>query len=492
MKSSKNCAARNEKDIDRSRREFLRQSLYASLVAGLATGKPARTMAMSCPAVDMPRTLVNVMLQGGADFRFLFMPAPDHPDATYLKLTWEARRSLYDSVYASYTQMFGQEYDQVKDPISLQSFGIHRSARWLREQFEQGNVAIVANTYCSLNRRHDQSVLNADAGLPMLDVLDSDRSGWGGRLVEFLGRPFNAIELGTSVSTFNLGSTPGDRLAQVLHAEDMRDMALASASSTYPNSRRNILARALSAYYQGRGVETASEEPQDWPYQVFFRHHEALRAFGDRIDARLAQCQPLPNTLSNLQLQSNEFAQQCRNLFDVCQVPDELSVGVLSMNYPGWDTHDNQSTEIEGNVTDLFGSGAGLETALNAIASLPYLDVPASEQLAFYFASDFGRQIRANGSGGTDHGRGTYSILLGKPVRGGVYGEMFPQSEARQDANGQVPLQTHGADIGALTSTDRILAVAAEWVKPGAGDHVFPDARFAGNEAGVDLSLLLP
>jgi uncharacterized protein (DUF1501 family) len=378
------------------------------------------------------------------------------------------------------------------DPYSGRAIGIHRVAPWLHQQFERGKAAIVANAFCSRNRRHDQSILNADAGEPELDVLNFDRSGWGGRLVEMIGDQSNSVELGPSVSTFNKGSIPGRRLDRVVHAQDMRDVALAASEAENPGSRRSVLARSLQAYYLGRGAEVAATEAGNWPYHAFFQHHQALSEFGSRIQSSLDLCQPLPEALVNLQLSSGEFAQQCRNLFDVCQVPGALDLGVMSMNYGGWDTHNNQATEIERNLADIFGENAGLMTAMNAISSLPYQQHAAAEQLVFYFASDFGRQLVANGAGGTDHGRGTYSILIGEQIRGGVYGEIFPESESKPDLDGQVALQTAGADITGLTSTDRILSVATEWVRPGTGSLVFPEAATADNEAGVNLDLLLP
>lgn len=473
-----------------NRRNFLRQTILASVAAGVSSGIPLHALAMECQLADTPRTLINFMLKGGADLRFLFMPAPGHQNSSYRDLLWTARRSLYDTAYANYQQMFDNEYLLTTDPGTGFQFGIYRRAAWLKAQFEQGRVAIVANAFCSRNRRHDQSVLNADAGEPDFDVLNIDRDGWGGRLVEFLGNDANSVELGNSVSTFNKGSRAGARLEQVVHAQDMRNIALASPDRNSPASRRNILARALGAYYDARGQEVAAEKPANWPYHAFFQHNSALRAFGAMVEDRLAVCEPLPEDLANLQLGSAEFAQQCRNLFDVCQIPDALNLGVVSMNYDGWDTHNNEAFEIGGNLQDIFDEGAGLATTASAIETLPFLERPASSQLVFYFASDFGRQIVANGAAGTDHGRGTYSLLIGDAIRGGIYGEMFPDREARPEQGGQVPLQTHGADIEGLTSTERILEAAANWVHPGAGSAVFPNAGFSGLEPGVDFSAL--
>lgn len=473
-----------------NRRAFLRESLYSALAAGVATTIPLQAAAMDCQVADMPRTLVNLMMQGGADLRFLFMPAPNHPDAAFVQLNWTARRSLYAAEFTSYQQMFDDQYLLTTDPLGGPAFGVHRSADWLHKEIEAGRVAIVSNAFCSRNRRHDQSILNADAGSPDLDILNFDRSGWGGRLVEQLGSGANSVELAGSVSTFNKGSVTGARLSQVVHAKDMRKMALALPDSGNPASDRNVLARALQSYYAGRGPEVVVSKPANWPYHVFFQHYSAISEFGSAVEGRLYDCQALPESLLTLDLNSADFAQQCRNLYDACQIPDVLGLGVMSMSYGGWDTHDNQAVEASGNLSDLFGDGGGLATAMQAIESLPYVATPAKSQLVFYFASDFGRQIVANGTGGTDHGSGTYSLLLGEQIRGGVYGSMFPPREFNPDTDGRVPLQTAGADIEGLTSTDRILQQAADWVKPGAGEVVFPTAANASQEFNVDLGSL--
>ena len=280
-----------------TRREFLARSLVTSAGAGMAIGSPGVLFGQDCQPADMPRTIVNLMLQGGADFRFLFMPSPGHFSSRYVQQIWAARKALYPEPYPDYIQMFDNEYLAATDPLSGFNFGIHKSAGWLKAQFDNGNVALVANSFCSLNRRHDQSILNADAGEPDLDVLNFDRDGWGGRLVEYLGGLSNSVELGDSVSTFNKGSDPGNRLQRVVHAQDMRNFSLASTDAGNPASRRNILARALNAYYKARSAEVPTEKPANWPYHKFYQHHDALLAFGGPVESRLAACSPLPESL---------------------------------------------------------------------------------------------------------------------------------------------------------------------------------------------------
>jgi len=40
--------------------------------------------------------------------------------------------------------------------------------------------------------------------------------------------------------------------------------------------------------------------------------------------------------------------------------------------------------------------------------------------------TEFGRTINENGSGGTDHGRGSVQFVMGANVAGGVYGDFVP------------------------------------------------------------------
>ncbi|MEE4175433.1 MAG: DUF1501 domain-containing protein [Xanthomonadales bacterium] len=475
------------------RRDFLQHTAVAAVLSGVGLGGFSRgALADGCTVTDLPRTVVNLMLQGGADFRFLFMPAPNHPDSAYLAETWNARRGLYDLAYPDYGALFEAEYLPVIDPLSGLEFGIARSAGWLHAEFLAGNVAVVANAVCSRNRRHDQSILNADAGVPDMEVLNFDRDGWGGRLAEASGEGAFVVELGNSISVFSKGTTAGERLQQVIHAQDLRDMRLAGVNPDAPHgSRRNVLARALGSWYRGQGDTLLAEKPADWVYRPFLEHRVALDAFGAEVDARLAECGAAPEALAALNLNNAGFAQQCRNLYDACLLPDVLKQRVMSMSYGGWDTHDNEYAEITANLGDVFGTEGGFAATVPLIRELPWQDLPADEQLVFTVASDFGRQLRANGTSGTDHGSGTYTLVFGTPVRGGVYGSLFPDEEAQAGDDSRIPLRTEGADIRGRTSTERVFAAVCDWCAPGSGEQVFPNASVAEIEAPGLLDDLL-
>ena len=79
-----------------------------------------------------------------------------------------------------------------------------------------------------------------------------------------------------------------------------------------------------------------------------------------------------------------------------------------------------------------------------------------------------------------DHGRGTSMLIIGNAVRGGVYGDMFPESELER-------LDDRSSDINGLTTFDQIYARVCDWVSPGSSLSVFPDQSQSTVEAGALL-----
>lgn len=78
----------------------------------------------------------------------------------------------------------------------------------------------------------------------------------------------------------------------------------------------------------------------------------------------------------------------------------------------GWDTHVNQGAARGQLANRLASLGEGLD-ALSVGLGEAYKDT------VIVVVSEFGRTLRQNGNGGTDHGRGNVMWLLGGPVAGG-------------------------------------------------------------------------
>ncbi len=75
----------------------------------------------------------------------------------------------------------------------------------------------------------------------------------------------------------------------------------------------------------------------------------------------------------------------------------------------GWDTHSGQNTRLSTQLRGLDGLVAGLHEGLG----------PVWAQTVVLVATEFGRTVAANGTGGTDHGTGAVAMLVGGAVQGG-------------------------------------------------------------------------
>lgn len=75
----------------------------------------------------------------------------------------------------------------------------------------------------------------------------------------------------------------------------------------------------------------------------------------------------------------------------------------------GWDTHSAQASRLALRLQALDNLIAGLREGLGS----------AWAQTVVLVATEFGRTVATNGTGGTDHGTGSAAMLLGGAVRGG-------------------------------------------------------------------------
>jgi uncharacterized protein (DUF1501 family) len=78
----------------------------------------------------------------------------------------------------------------------------------------------------------------------------------------------------------------------------------------------------------------------------------------------------------------------------------------------GWDTHFNQGTDqglFARNVTDLSEAITAFWTDMGAM----------QDDITLMTMTEFGRTVKQNGTGGTDHGRASCNFILGNDVNGG-------------------------------------------------------------------------
>jgi uncharacterized protein (DUF1501 family) len=93
----------------------------------------------------------------------------------------------------------------------------------------------------------------------------------------------------------------------------------------------------------------------------------------------------------------------------------EPSVKICHVVLSGFDTHQAESTRQTALLTEV-------DVAVSAFMQ----DLAAhgqADRVVLMTWSEFGRRVNENGSAGTDHGAAAPLFIVGKPVKGGLYGE---------------------------------------------------------------------
>lgn len=514
------------------RRRFLQSALASGLLYGTGSLPALSSLAMSAPLQN--RVLANLNMSGGPDFRHLIVPEydsdPDSFSNKYWKHRWRAHgignnqsawQSRWNDDYYPIT-VGGEGWGDQEDAGSINNgttFGIWREAGWLIDMFKSGNVALVFNAVGGTNRAHDLSELMLEQGNLLSGSNDRNRSGWGGRLARSAGGNVLALTSTPRPFTFGpVGIAPGYNPNAVdnrdlVSVENSREIGLfdhdLEQNQLYRTDQK--IARAAKSYYSALHNEQIPDA-----YQKFLDHESKVREFGSLIQGRLSEpgneipgliealytgvtvngeaINPDPSTSNPRKVLRNGygFGQQIRNLYDVIVANDLLEMRVMSLDYGGWDSHANQrqvpgelttdpnnpdvSRGIESGFRDIFGGQFGANpTDSNALhggfsALWQSLSQADRNNVVVTIAGEFGRQIRDNGDAGTDHGSGNLMLVISERCNGGVYGEIFPDTEVDKydDASLGTP------DIEGRTEIDHIFAAVSDWVTPNAGRVVFP------------------
>jgi len=467
------------------RRDFLKTAIASGALYS-AGGLPlllSDVHGASFPTPSGP-IVVNITLLGGPDFRHLLPPAFNSSTSSFGYRFWRSRaRAFGISSSASAMQRHWNQRFSARTSGG-KTFGIHKNAPWLREMWDEGNVAIVNNVVGSSSRDHEHSIMVMDQGNRRTGPTDMIRSGWGGRLAQTLDA--NVISVSRTPRPFCYGAHPSGDVTRIdttklVGAHDTRQFSLYQARSSGEQAQWDdlgMLARSLRSYYASLRADMDS----DSTFAEFVDMESKVRKFGKLIDSRLKSV-PESSRFKSLRSWENSpmkfpgFGLQARNLHDALACSDILNMRVASMEMGDWDSHEGQAEMIEPNFRDLFGNNMSFDTL--------WKNLPGNvrKRVVFCFQGEFGRQLMANGENGTDHGRGNSVILIGQKVRGGIYGDMFPEDEISR-------LNRPSADINGLTAIDHVYGELCDWASPGAGDIVFPNRGNENAESGIRLDRL--
>jgi hypothetical protein len=116
----------------------------------------------------------------------------------------------------------------------------------------------------------------------------------------------------------------------------------------------------------------------------------------------------------------NQFRNMAQTLKEM-QIKGDSSKIIFVLEIDGFDLHGGW---IPNGNNLMWSIGTALKVFLDDMVAIGMYN-----DLAMFFCTEFGRTIKTGGDGGTDHGVGYSSFVLGGKVNGGVYGHIYTPSE---------------------------------------------------------------
>jgi uncharacterized protein (DUF1501 family) len=341
------------------------------------------------------------------------------------------------------------------------SFGMPQELQPLRQWYQGGQAAIVANVG-PLERPITLAEYQAGLGRPAKLYSHNDqqstwqslqtegaRSGWGGRMGDALmaanehpvftaiSAAGNAVFLsGRSITQYQVGSEGPVAIN-----------ALANGSTGGSSTVNAVMRRRLAA-------DTGAGPLEDAYSQVLRRAVTANSRLKRALDDVPVPALPgtvLPLGSGSTTLDQLGLAQQLRIVARIIQAAPALGLRrqVFMVQIGGFDTHAHQMRDQPGLMAQVAASADWFLNTLNGTGLLP--------QVTLFTASDFGRALVNNGDG-CDHGWGGHHIVAGGATLGGRIHGQFPP----------VALRT-GTDVGSgrllpTTSVTQLAASLGGWM----------------------------
>ncbi len=417
-----------------SRRGFLKSgalALFASSISGVPSfiARAANGNKLLSP-YKKNKILVCIFQRGAMDGLMAVNPFTDQ----YLKA---ARPTLFMSAAKG----------TFNNPlIDLDGqFGLHPAMKSFEPFFREKRLAIVhAVGSPNSTRSHFDAQDYMEAGTPFNK---GTSSGWLNRAVGLLGHesatPFQAVSITSSLPR----SFYGDNATIAIN--NLQDFAIQLRGNPMG---ANVAAKSFEGLYD----QTSSALLNKTGKESF----DAVKML-QKADTK--NYTPANGAVYPTSALGNSLKQMAQ------LIKMDVGLEVAFTESGGWDTHFNQGIEtgiFARNVSDLS----------NAITAF-WTDIEAyHDQVDVMTMTEFGRTVKQNGTGGTDHGRGSCMFILGNDVNGGkVHGNMPTLSVENLEDGRDVPVTT---DFRSIFSE-----VASKHLKLNNDKILFPE--WDGKKIGV-------
>lgn len=345
------------------------------------------------PGVPDERILVVVQLSGGNDGLNCVVPIGD---ANY---------------YRNRPQLAVAENDALA--LDVDGLALNPQLRGIHEMIGQGRAAVINGVgYPNPNRSHFKSMDIWHSA--KTDESEMRGRGWVGNAMD-THYPLDANGNAPDAASMAMIAL-GNNAPMATQGEHVKPVTF-QAPEAFRWTARDLSGTLSEAYDQLHNTgNTPDTDPAD---PLAFVHRTACDAqvASDRVRAAVAR--DTETRFAN----NNALAQQLAMVAKM--IAAELPTRVYYVTLGGFDTHAQQ----QGRHTALLGQFSAAMTAFYA-----ELDATghAGRVVSLAF-SEFGRRLRQNASGGTDHGVAGPSFVFGDAINAGVLGDYPSLAQADLD-----------------------------------------------------------
>lgn len=352
--------------------------------------------------------LVVIFLRGGMDGLQVVAPVDGHAD----RARYEALRPSLRIPSSGAGSLL---------PLAA-GFGLNPAAAPLHDLWIDGRLALVhAVGQPVLNRSHFDAMQFVELGTPGVKTTGS---GWLARHLQSTGLPPELVMPSLAVGDLQPSSLLGS--TETLNVADPDSFDLQNGPWLWRSAQR----LALRNLY---------EAGASW-------NHQAGVAALDALDILELQVQGGYVPANGAVYPEGELGEHLRVLAQMIKL--DLGLQVATLDLGGWDTHEGEGAAGGGYFGGLLG-----ELAAGLAALYTDLDGGGAQnrasRLTVVVQSEFGREVRENGDGGTEHGYGNLMLVLGGTVNGGFHGT-WPGLAAGQ--------LVEGTDLAVTTDYRRVLS----------------------------------
>jgi uncharacterized protein (DUF1501 family) len=369
-----------------TRRLFLQRGCaLASLAATVpcfiersALGVLGNPLLSSNPGVPDHRILVVVQLGGGNDGLNTVIP---YGDPAY----FNARPQIAVQAPGGTGNTVALQLDQNA------GIGLHPAMTSLKELYDEGLVSVVQGVgYPNPNRSHFTSMDIWQTGR-----LDAKGSGW-------IGRYFDATCNGTPIPE---GSVAVGRTAPLAMEGNIQKPISFENPALFRWLGEDLHSSMKDPYDAINRAGSLAGTPAETQKDFLMRTALDAQVASERILAAVAK-QPL------VRYPDHALARQLRTVG--AMIRDGMPTRVYYATMGGFDTHSAQAGRHGQLLRQVSESVAAFQRDLKEQGN--------AERVVTLVFSEFGRRVKQNGSGGTDHGTAAPVFVIGAGVKPGVVG----------------------------------------------------------------------